>query len=249
MTLAGRSMDGTPRNDRFAENSGIQQVWVVIPAYRETQVLGPVVTRLRTLGWRVMVVDDGSDDGTAEDAASAGAWVIRHPINLGQGAALRTGFAFALADQSMRYVVTFDADGQHDPEAVGRLLEPLATGAVAVTLGSRFLPGTDRPGNIPATRKVLLRLATRLARWTTGLKLTDTHNGMRAFRRDALERLVLGQDRMAHASEILAEIARLRLSYQEVPVQVSYTPYSLSKGQRFLDAVSVLWDLLVAKAR
>jgi glycosyltransferase involved in cell wall biosynthesis len=238
-----------PRSSRFAGSLGVEQAWVVIPAYRETQVLGPVVSRLRALGWRVVVVDDGSDDDTADVAESAGAWVIEHPVNLGQGAALRTGFAFVLADPTTQYVVTFDADGQHDPEAVAALLEPLTTGAVTVTLGSRFLPGADVSGKIPATRKVLLRLATRLARWTTGLSLTDTHNGMRAFRRDALERIVLQQDRMAHASEILSEIARLELPYREVGVRITYTAYSLSKGQGLVDAVSVLWDLLIAKAR
>lgn len=226
-----------------------EQTWVIIPAYRETQVLGPVISRLRARGWRVVVVDDGSGDGTAAVAASAGAWVLAHPVNLGQGAALRTGFAFALADPTMQYVVTFDADGQHDPDAIGALLAPLTSGAAGVVLGSRFLPDTDGSSQIPATRKALLRLATRLARWTTGLKLTDTHNGLRAFRRDALARLRLGQDRMAHASEILSEISRLELPYQEVGVRVSYSAYSLSKGQGLIDDVTVLWDLLIAKAR
>ena len=238
-----------PRSSGFAEGRGVEQAWVVIPAYRETQVLGPIVSHLRGLGWRAVVVDDGSDDGTAETAALAGAWVLQHPVNLGQGAALRTGFAFALADPATRYIVTFDADGQHDPDAITALVEPLVSGAAEVTLGSRFLSGREAPDNMPATRKVLLRLATGLARATTGLNLTDTHNGLRAFRRDALERLVLHQDRMAHASEMLAEIARLGLSYQEVRVRVRYTAYSLAKGQGLIDAVSVLWDTLIAKAR
>ncbi|MGH7522685.1 MAG: glycosyltransferase family 2 protein [Gemmatimonadales bacterium] len=248
MALAGRTMDA-PGKPRIAGSTGGECVWVVIPAYRETQVLGPVVAGLRALGWRVVVVDDGSDDGTAAVARRAGAWVLQHPVNLGQGAALRSGFAFALADSSTRYVVTFDADGQHDQNAVAELIRPLEDGETAVTLGSRFLPGASVSGSIPASRKALLRLATRLARWSTGLKLTDTHNGLRAFRREALERMVLRQDRMAHASEILTEIARLHLPYREIPVRVNYTAYSMSKGQGLIDAVSVLWDTLIAKAR
>jgi glycosyltransferase involved in cell wall biosynthesis len=248
MTLADRTIDA-PGRPRIAGSTGGESAWVVIPAYRETQVLGPVVAGLRALGWRVVVVDDGSEDGTADVAWSAGAWVLQHPVNLGQGAALRTGFAFALADPGTRYVVTFDADGQHDQDAVAALIRPLEAGETAVTLGSRFLPGASTPEPIPATRKALLRLATSFARWTTGLELTDTHNGLRAFRRDALERMVLQQDRMAHASEILAEIARLHLPYREIPVRVKYTAYSLSKGQGLIDAVSVLWDTLIAKAR
>jgi glycosyltransferase involved in cell wall biosynthesis len=222
--------------------------WVVIPAFREVTVIAPVVAELVAAGWRVVVVDDGSHDGTGEAARRAGAWVLSHAVNLGQGAALRTGFAFALTDPGTRFVVTFDADGQHETSAVRDLLLPLARGEAEVTLGSRFLdPRTAKP--VPAARRLLLRCATWLARWTTGLKLTDTHNGLRGFTVSALRRLQLQQDRMAHASEIQAEIARRRLAYLEVPVDVSYSPYSLAKGQRLVDAVSILWDLLLARMR
>lgn len=217
-------------------------------AYQEARSIHDVVARLVADQWRVVVVDDGSNDDTAASALAAGAWVLRHPVNLGQGAALATGFAHAIRDPATRFVVTFDADGQHDPGAIPRLVAPLANGEIDVTLGSRFLE-PDSVGNIPASRKALLRLATRLARWTTGLQLTDTHNGMRGFRREALNRIRLQQDRMAHASEIQHEIARLKLRYLEVPVSVTYSDYSLSKGQRLIDAVSVLWDLLIAKTR
>ncbi len=222
--------------------------WVIIAAYEEARSIGGVVQQLIADHWRVLVVDDGSDDATADAAQVAGAWVVRHDVNLGQGAALATGFAFAAADRSTRFVVTFDADGQHDAAAIPRMIAPLASGEFDVTLGSRFLDGEGFTG-MPATRKALLRLATRLARLTTGLDLTDTHNGMRAFRGEVLERMIHRQDRMAHASEIQAEIARLGLRYREVAVRVTYTDYSLSKGQRLIDAVSILWDLLAAKAR
>lgn len=221
---------------------------VVIAAYREAAVVAAVVAGLRRCGPRVVVVDDGSDDETAAVAAAAGATVLRHPVNLGQGAALRTGFAFALERTTARYVVTFDADGQHDPADVGRLVAPLADNRADVTLGSRFLDGTGYRA-MPASRRVLLRAATALARRTTGLALTDTHNGLRGFRRDALTGLVLRQDRMAHASELQHEIARLGLRYLEVPVRIQYTSYSLAKGQRVTDAISILWDLLIVKTR
>jgi glycosyltransferase involved in cell wall biosynthesis len=222
--------------------------WVVIAAYREVGVIGEVVGALCRAGWRVVVVDDGSDDGTAEAAARGGAWVLRHAVNLGQGAALRTGFAFVLSHADARIAVTFDADGQHSPAAIEPLVAPIVRGDVDVTLGSRFLdPGSARA--VPRTRRALLRLATLLARMTTGLRLTDTHNGLRAFTTDALGRLNLLQDRMAHASEIQAEIARQRLRYQEVSVQVAYTQYSVAKGQRVIDAVSIIWELLLAKLR
>lgn len=222
--------------------------WIVVPAFREARAIGAVLRALRERGWRVVVVDDGSPDETAAVARDAGARVVRHPINLGQGAALRTGFAFALRDPSTRYVVTFDADGQHDPDAIARLIAPLATGDADVVLGSRFLdPEAVRA--VPPGRRLLLRAATRVSRLTTGLPLTDAHNGFRAFTAPALARLRLLQDRMAHASEIQAAIARHGLRCVERPVTVRYTDYSLAKGQRFVDAVSILWDLLLAPGR
>lgn len=221
---------------------------VVIPAYREARVIGEVVGSLRSLGWQTVVVDDGSRDHTSSMARSAGATVLRHPVNVGQGAALRTGFAWALGIQSCDFVVTFDADGQHDPNDVERLVAPIAAGRADVVLGSRFLRAVDAE-RIPLIRRNLLRTAALGTRVRTGLGITDSHNGLRAFHRDALARLRLGQDRMAHASEILREIARLSLRYEEVPVRIDYTEYSLAKGQRLTDAVSVLWDILTARMR
>ncbi|MDX2207653.1 MAG: glycosyltransferase family 2 protein [Gemmatimonadales bacterium] len=243
-------MDDCPVNGLYpSEDNAIRQATVVVvPAYREERVVGATIAGICAAGWRVVLVDDGSDDGTASAAAAAGATVLRHPVNLGQGAALRTGFAWALRSRSVRYVVTFDADGQHSTEAIDNLVQPLAHDQVDVTLGSRFLESNSRAA-VPATRRLLLHTATRLARWTTDLALTDTHNGLRAFRIEALRCLDLRQDRMAHASEILAEIARHRLTVREVSVQVAYTDYSRAKGQSMIDAVSILWDLIISRAR
>ena len=211
-------------------------------------MIGEVVGKLRALGWQVVVVDDGSRDHTSLVAGNAGATVLRHPVNIGQGGALRTGFAWALSIPICEYVVSFDADGQHDPEDVERLLLPIATNRADVVLGSRFLRSDDA-GRIPSLRRRLLRLATLGARLRTGLRITDSHNGLRAFHRGAVARLRLSQDRMAHASEIQREIARLSLRYEEVPVHIAYTRYSLAKGQRLTDAVSILWDILTARMR
>lgn len=222
--------------------------WVVVPAYCEATVIAGVVSELRRRGWRVVVVDDGSSDRTAQVAATAGAVVVRHPINLGQGAALRTGFRYALAQPDIRFVVTFDADGQHDPDAIATMIAPLELGEADVVLGSRFLnPGVQR--HIPLQRRTLLRIATWVGRTTTGLPLTDAHNGLRAFTTSGLRQLQLTQDRMAHASEIQAEIARHKLRCVERQVHVQYTTYSIAKGQRLVDAISILWDLLLTPRR
>lgn len=237
------SMNGSPSGLPLPE-----QTWIVIAAYREGDVVGDVIRELRNDGWNVVVVDDGSDDDTAQHAVTAGAVVLRHLVNLGQGAALRTGFKYVLEAKTAEYVVTFDADGQHRSQDITGLVEPLMNGTADVVLGSRFLRPLDTE-SMPRLRRAVLMMAARMARLTTGLALTDTHNGLRAFKRQALIGMELQQDRMAHASEIQTEIARLRLRCLEAPVRVSYTPYSMAKGQRLTGVVSILWDLLVAKLR
>jgi glycosyltransferase involved in cell wall biosynthesis len=223
-------------------------VWIVIPALNEARTIGDVVAPLRARGWRVLVIDDGSRDATATAAQHAGAVVLRHAINLGQGAGLRTGFAFVRTQPDARIVVTYDADGQHEPASVATLLTTLADSKADVALGSRFLD-LAASREIPTSRRALLRLATLFTRATTGLRVTDAHNGLRAFTLEAVARLRLTHNRMAHASEILSEIARLGLRYVEAPVTIRYTEYSMAKGQRPLDAIAILWDIFTAGLR
>jgi glycosyltransferase involved in cell wall biosynthesis len=169
--------------------------------------------------------------------------VVRHPINLGQGAGLQTGIAFALA-QGADVVVTFDGDGQHRAQEIERLIGALREQGADFALGSRFLGTAMR---VPKARRVLLKLATWFTRLTTGLQVTDTHNGLRAMTRRGASALALHQNRMAHASEILHQIAESRLKYIEVPVTIDYTAYSLSKGQTLGDALLILTDLFARR--
>ncbi len=220
------------------------EVIAVIAAYREAGRVGAVVRELKTRVTEVVVVDDGSPDRTGAEAEAAGARVIRHVLNRGQGAALATGLAYALA-RGADVVVTFDADGQHDPEDIPALTGPILRGEADVALGSRFLDGRSNP---PPLRRALLAAARVLTNFSTGVRLTDAHNGLRAFSREAASRIRIRQDRMAHASEITAEIGRLKLSRVEVPVRIRYTPESLRKGQSGLGAVRILFDLLLGEA-
>jgi glycosyltransferase involved in cell wall biosynthesis len=223
-------------------------VWIVVPALNEARTIAEVVRPLRAHGWHVVLIDDGSTDTTATEARAAGAVVLRHAINLGQGASLRTGFAFVRRQPGAQYAVTYDADGQHQPESVAALLDALTTHDADVALGSRFL-AADTADAVPAARRALLRLATVFTRFTTGLRVTDAHNGLRAFTVPAVARLHLTHNRMAHASEILGEISRLGLRYVEAPVTIRYTDYSIAKGQRPLDALAILWDIFTAGLR
>jgi glycosyltransferase involved in cell wall biosynthesis len=215
------------------------KLWVICAAYNEATMIGRVVTELSRAGHQIVVVDDGSSDGTRHIAAAAGANVVVHPINLGQGAALQTGIDFALS-HGADIVVTFDADGQHRVSDIPRLVDALRRERADFALGSRFLGQTY---NLPSLRRWILHAATVFTRLTTGLRLTDSHNGLRALTRDGAAAIRLRQNRMAHASEILVEIAQSGLRYVEVPVTIEYTAYSLAKGQRLGDSVTILLDL------
>jgi glycosyltransferase involved in cell wall biosynthesis len=225
------------------DSAKFSQVWVTIAALNEASVIGPVISNLSGCGYHIVVVDDGSQDTTVDIALAHGAEAIRHPVNLGQGAALQTGITYALS-RGTDAIVTFDADGQHRASDIAALLAALNREGCEFALGSRFL---GRSLRLPVTRRLLLRAAMLFTRLTTGLCLTDTHNGLRAMTRRGAAAIHLRQNRMAHASEILSQIANSGLGYSEVPVTIEYTAYSLAKGQRLGDSLTILFDLFVEK--
>jgi glycosyltransferase involved in cell wall biosynthesis len=214
-------------------------IWVVVPAFNEATVIATTVRGLRQRFHNIVVVDDCSSDDTAQLALAAGAHTVRHPVNLGQGAAIATGFAYALR-QGAEALVTFDADGQHSVSDAEAMVARLQQGDVDVVLGSRFLGHTF---GMSTGRRALLTLAIHFTRLTTGLALTDAHNGLRVLSRRAAETIRIRQNRMAHASEILEQIAAHRLRVAEVPCTIVYTDYSRAKGQRWTGAFAILADL------
>lgn len=217
----------------------------MIPAFNENDAIGDVVIELRRLYRNIIVVDDRSSDDTGATAFRAGATVLRHPINLGQGAALQTGIRYALS-RGAEYIVTFDADGQHRADDIRVLIETQVKTGADVVLGSRFL---GHAKDIPWLRRMVLRLAVLFTRLGSGVKLTDAHNGLRLLSRGAAERIRIRQNRMAHASEIIDQISALRLTAAEAPVTIVYTDYSLRKGQRLGNAVNILADLFIARLK
>lgn len=223
-----------------------EDVWLVVPLYDEAAVIAEVLGEARAVFPKIVCVDDGSRDASADRAEQAGAAVVRHPVNLGQGAALQTGFEYALGDPAMRYVVTYDADGQHQLHDVEVMLDRIRQGDVGVVFGSRFL---DERTDASALKKLVLRAAVAYTNLTTGTRLTDAHNGLRVLSRDVVERLDITQNRMAHASEIVAQIGSMRfdgarVAYAEEPVHILYTDYSRAKGQSLWNAVNILAELI-----
>jgi glycosyltransferase involved in cell wall biosynthesis len=220
-------------------------IFVVVPAYNEGQVLARTVAELVDYPYQIVIVDDGS-----ETPASSWLWgtrvhCLRHVTNLGQGAALRTGTEYALA-AGADVIVHFDADGQHKPALIARLIEPILSGACDVVLGSRFLQRSDRD-MVPVSKQILLKCGVVVSWIFTGLWLTDTHNGFRALSAAAARQMKITENGFAHATEILELIRRSSLRYCEVPVTIRYSDYSMAKGQSVLNSINILIDLTLRK--
>lgn len=216
--------------------------WVIIPMYNEGPVIHAVVTEIRRALPNVVCVDDGSADDSAALARAAGAVVVRHPVNLGQGAALQTGVEFARARPGARWFLTFDADGQHQVADAVRMLDELAAGDRDIVIGTRFGGGAS---SVPILKRVVLRTVVRCSPSLRALQLSDAHNGLRAFNRSVAETMEITCDGMGHASEIIGMIRRLGWRVAESPVTIRYTAYSMAKGQSLLNAVNIAFETLV----
>lgn len=221
-----------------------QNVAIIIPAYNEGGAIARTVAGIPSSFPNIICVDDGSSDDTARQINSTRAILVKHPINLGQGAALQTGIDMALMDEDIKYFVTYDADGQHRIEDVETMLRHLKDKKLDIVLGSRFL-GTAE--NISSKKKIILKLAIKFSNMTTGIKLTDTHNGLRVFNRYVAQELNLEMPDFSHASEIIERIAEKSFKYDEVPVKIIYTEYSMSKGQSMINAVNISFDILLRR--
>lgn len=220
----------------------IEDAWLVIPLFNEASVVGEVIAQARETFPHIVCVDDASTDGSATVARAAGAVVVRHPFNLGQGAALQTGLTYVLEATDAQYVVTFDADGQHRVQDAAAMVARAREEDVAIVFGSRFLDDRTKPGLL---RRIILKGAVWITNQQTGLRLSDAHNGLRVIRRDAAQGLQLEQNRMAHATEIVLQLARTKLPWVEHPVLIVYTDYSRAKGQSLMNSINILIDTIV----
>jgi glycosyltransferase involved in cell wall biosynthesis len=216
----------------------------VIPAWNEGSRIGATVLGVKHHVDQIVVVDDGSGDGTAEAAQKAGAIVLRHRLNRGQGAALKTGTEAALR-LNADVIVHVDADGQHDPNDIDALVEPIKNGRAEIVFGSRFL-GVD-PTGMPWIRRVYFIAARLFNTFVLGIprNVTDPQSGARALSRKAAERINFHQDGAAHCSEILRLATHSGLAWAEVPIHVRYTAETLKKGQKFTDAFRIVWQLVI----
>ncbi len=216
------------------------KVICVIPAWNEAKTISQVVTAVRSQVNEVVVVDDGSSDDTVDLAVAAGATVLLHPINRGQGAALRTGTQYAL-DRGADIIVHFDADGQFVASEIAEMTAPIIDGLAEAVFGSRFL---GKEHNLPPLKKrVLLPLARLFNLFFLGVRFNDPQNGFRALSADAAKRINWQQDKMAHCSEILWLTRLTGIKYQEVGVTVHYSHF----GQQMSGGWRIIGDLFLGR--
>lgn len=219
-----------------------RDTWIVIPAFNEEKTIAKVIKRLRFCGWdNIIVIDDGSNDKTGLLARKQGVIVIKHVVNRGLGAALGTGIQAALK-LGAKIIVTFDADLQHNPEDVERLVKPILNKKADVVIGTRFLKKSYLK-EMPLSKKIGnmgLNLITLLL---FGARTTDSQSGLRAFSKKAVERIKIKTNRMEVSSEIIAEVARKKLKKVEIPIRAIY----LRKGQSILDGFKILGKLLLKR--
>ncbi len=203
----------------------MKAVYIVIPAHNEERVIGHVVKNVAAEGFTsIIVVDDGSFDATSETAQTQGAIVIRHILNRGKGAATKTGIQAALK-LGADIVVTIDGDGQHSPEEISSLIEPIAEDICDVVLGTRSLNKKSMPWH----KVIHNAIANTITLLYAGIRVQDSQSGFRAYSRHACALLDTKTDSYEYESEVIRLIASHNLSYQEVPISVAYTDYSTSK--------------------
>lgn len=221
--------------------------WLVIPCYNEGSVIQDVIENARKTFPNIVAVNDGSADDSAERIHAAGAHLVNHPVNLGQGAAIQTGVEYARMQPGAEYFVTFDADGQHQVKDVLAMLERLRTEPIDIIVGTRFGRPRKEDDQVPWIKRVVLKTVVMLSPRTRRLGLTDAHNGLRAFNKKAAMELNLRMNGMSHASEFVTIMDEKKWRVAEQPVDILYTEYSMSKGQSLINGVNILADGFLAR--
>ena len=224
-----------------------QDTWLIIPCFNEGTVIGDVIRHARETVPNIVAVNDGSSDNSAEEIHKAGAHLVNHPVNLGQGAAIQTGVEYARAQPGARYFVTFDADGQHQVKDVVAMLERLRNEPVDIIVGTRFGRPRSADDQVPWIKRLVLKTVVLLSPRTRKLGLSDAHNGLRVFNKKVADELNIRMNGMSHASEFVAQMDERGWRVSEQPVDILYTDYSMSKGQSLINGVNILADGFVAR--
>ena len=219
-----------------------QKVCVIVPFFNEEQVIEKVISELIRENYKVLAVDDGSTDSSYEKIENLDCIIIKHAQNFGQGAALQSGMSFAKLNPNFEFFVTFDSDGQHQVLNIEHVLTPLVKDEADIVFGTRF---QDELTKFTFLKRLVLKIAIKYTQLSTGVALTDTHNGFRALNRIAIDKIELNFSGMTHASEFVGKAGENNLRIKEVPVHILYTKYSKRKGQSLWNAINILTDLFL----
>lgn len=221
--------------------------WLIVPCFNEGTVIREVLEHARQTFPNIVAVNDGSRDNSAIEIHAAGAHLVNHPVNLGQGAALQTGVEYARSQPGAEVFVTFDADGQHQVKDVLAMIARLRAEPVDIVVGTRFGRPRGENDQVPLIKRVVLKTVVFLSPKTRRLGLSDAHNGLRVFNRTVAEGLSLRMNGMSHASEFVDVMDHKKWRVTEQPVDILYTEYSMSKGQSLINGVNILADGLLSK--
>lgn len=218
-------------------------ITVVVPAYNEEKTISKVLEELLEMGFGVVVVDDGSSDETYAIAKRVvkekeGGVLCRHLLNRGLGGALRTGIEAALLEKS-DVIVTFDADGQHDPMDILKISKPITDGEADVVLGKRNF------NEMPSSKKFGNEVMNLITTLFYGIRVSDSQSGLRAFNRKAAETIMINARDYGVSSEIIGEVKRHNLRLEEVPIKTIYTDYSMTKGTNTSEGLKILFKLII----
>lgn len=218
-----------------------KKIYILIPVYNEEKIISKTIANLQSHFDNILIINDGSTDGTLQSLNGINITLINHPINLGQGAAIKTGIEFILKFSDADAVITFDADGQHLVKDALYFSNKIFEIKEEIIFGSRFL-GFEK--NIPLSKRILLKFAIFLTNILYSIKMSDTHNGLKAIKRSGLEKLDLTIEGYGFETEIIMSVSKKKILYIEEPTDIVYTDYSMAKGQSIFNAIRIFEELL-----
>tara|TARA_B100000767_G_C19750735_1_gene530667 strand:+ start:905 stop:1585 length:681 start_codon:yes stop_codon:yes gene_type:complete len=221
-------------------------IYILIPVFNEEKKIKNVVTEVSKVFKNVVVVNDGSSDATQEILEKLNVTILKHSINLGQGAAISTGFKYIQNLKNAEAVITFDADGQHSIEDAKAFANEILLCDEEIIFGSRFIKNKE---NIPFIKMIALSIVVIFTNRLSRINLTDAHNGLKAIKKDSLKKIDITIDGFGFESELIHQASRKEITYKEMPTNTIYTSYSKNKGQKLINGLLILEDLFKSRGK
>ncbi|RPF87753.1 MAG: glycosyltransferase family 2 protein [Rhizobiales bacterium TMED94] len=219
-------------------------VYILIPLFNEEKKIKSVVKELEKVFKNIIVVNDGSSDSSQEILEKLDIINLKHSINLGQGAAISTGFKYIQELKNADAVVTFDADGQHSVKDAKAFAEEILICEEEIIFGSRFIKNKS---NIPFVKRVALSIVVTFTNRFSSINLTDVHNGLKAIKKSCLKKINIDIDGFGFESQIIHQVSKNAITYKEMPTNTIYTSYSKNKGQKLINGLLILEDLFKSR--